>query len=153
MSMIDRIREYRQSYGTAYTLKRLGQKAAQQLLGTYDRRWKRERASAEELKAQRENQPAAGLISVVIPVYNTDPKMLGDLLDSLESQSYLNFEAVLYNGASTRAETTDVLTARGEKEPRFRVFGGMHRGKAAGRDLFRRGPDYPERPAAYGSAL
>ena len=124
MSMIDRIREYRQSHGTAYTLKRLGQKAAQQLLGTYDRRWKRERASAEELKAQRENQPAAGLISVVIPVYNTDPKMLGDLLDSLESQSYLNFEAVLYNGASTRAETTAVLTARGEKEPRFRVFSG-----------------------------
>ena len=79
MSMIDRIREYRQNHGTAYTLKRLGQKAAQQLLGTYDRRWKRERASAEELKAQRENQPAAGLISVVIPVYNTDPKMLGDL--------------------------------------------------------------------------
>ena len=124
MSMIDRIREYRQSHGTSYTLKRLGQKAAQQLLGTYDRRWKRERASAEELKAQRENQPAAGLISVVIPVYNTDPKMLGDLLDSLESQSYLNFEAVLYNGASTRAETIAVLTARGEKEPRFRVFSG-----------------------------
>ena len=68
MSMIDRIREYQQSHGTAYTLKRLGQKAAQQLLGTYDRRWLRERASEEELKAQRENQPAAGLISVVIPV-------------------------------------------------------------------------------------
>ena len=124
MSMIDRIRDYRQSHGTAYTLKRLGQKAAQQLLGTYDRRWKRERASAEELKAQRENQPAAGLISVVIPVYNTDPKMLGDLVDSLENQSYLNFEAVLYNGASTREETNAVLKERGEREPRFRVFSG-----------------------------
>ena len=124
MSMIDRIREYQQSHGTAYTLKRLGQKAAQQLLGTYDRRWLRERASEEELKAQRENQPEAGLISVVIPVYNTDPKMLGDLLDSLESQSYLNFEAVLYDGASTRAETAAVLKTRGEKEPRFRIIRG-----------------------------
>ncbi len=124
MSMIDRIREYQQSHGTTYTLKRLGQKAAQQLLGTYDRRWLRERASEEELKAQRENQPAAGLISVVIPVYNTDPKMLGDLLDSLESQSYLNFEAVLYDGASTRAETAAVLKTRGEKEPRFRIIHG-----------------------------
>ena len=124
MSMIDRIRDYQQSHGTAYTLKRLGQKAAQQLLGTYDRRWMRERATEEELKAQRENQPAAGLISVVIPVYNTDPKMLGDLLDSLESQSYLNFEAVLYDGASTREETAAVLKARGEKEPRFRIVRG-----------------------------
>ena len=124
MSMIDRIRDYYQSHGAAYTLKRLGQKAAQQLLGTYDRRWLRERASEAELKAQRENQPAAGLISVVIPVYNTDPKMLGDLLDSLENQSYLNFEAVLYDGASTREETAAVLKTRGEKEPRFRVIRG-----------------------------
>ena len=46
MSAIDRIREYRQSHGTVYTLKRLGQKAAQQFLGTYDRRWKRERTSS-----------------------------------------------------------------------------------------------------------
>ena len=87
MGAIDRIREYRQSHGTVYTLKRLGQKAAQQFLGTYDRRWKRERASEAELKAQRENQPAAGLISVVIPVYNTAPGMLNALLDSLENRN------------------------------------------------------------------
>ena len=124
MGAIDRIREYRQSHGTVYTLKRLGQKAAQQFLGTYDRRWKRERASEAELKAQRENQPAAGLISVVIPVYNTDPGMLNALLDSLENQTYLDFEAVLYDGASTRAETAAVLRERSEKQARFRVIRG-----------------------------
>ena len=124
-----RIREYLQSHGAAYTLKRLEQKAAQQLLGTYERRRKREQASAEELRAQRESQPDAGLISVVIPVYNTDPKMLGALLDSLEAQTYLNFEAVLYDGGSTRAETAEVLKARCEKEPRFRpVRGEENRG-------------------------
>ena len=52
MKAIERIREYRQSHGTAYTLRRLGQKAAQQLLGTYDRRYLRERASEEELRAR-----------------------------------------------------------------------------------------------------
>ena len=102
MKPINRIRESWQIHGMAYTLKRLGQKAAQQLLGTYDRRRKRERASAEELAAQRAHQPEAGLISVVIPVYNTDPGMLNALLDSLQNQSYLNFEAILYDGASTR---------------------------------------------------
>ena len=66
MNGIERIRKYQQSHGTGYTLKRLGQKAAQQLLGSYDRRWMRERVSAEELKKQRDNQPSAGLISVVI---------------------------------------------------------------------------------------
>ena len=121
---VSRIREYLQSHGASYTLKRLGQKAAQELLGTYERRRKREMTSAEELQAQRENQPSAGLISVVIPVYNTDPKMLSALLDSLEAQTYLNYEAVLYDGASTRAETLGVLKAYCEKEPRFRLIRG-----------------------------
>ena len=124
LAALNRIRDYHQSHGTAYTLKRLGQKAAQQLLGTYDRRWRRERASAAELEEQRANPPEAGLISVVTPVYNTDPRMLSELLDSLECQSYLNFEAVLYDGASTREETLAVLKARGEKDARFRVIRG-----------------------------
>ena len=124
MNGIERIRKYQQSHGTAYTLKRLGQKAAQQLLGSYDRRWLRERASEEELKAQRENQPAAGLISVVIPVYNTNPVMLSELLDSLGKQSYTDFEAVLYDGASTRGETLAVLKEKSKKDNRFRVIRG-----------------------------
>lgn len=118
---LSRIRDHLQVHGAAYTFRRLGQKAAQQYLGTYERRRKRENTSAEELRAQREQQPDAGLISVVIPVYNTDPKMLSALLGSLEEQTYLSWEAVLYDGASTRAETRAVLEAHGEKEKRFRT--------------------------------
>ena len=124
MRAIDRIREYRESHGTAYTLKRLTQKAAQQLLGTYDRRWKRERASEAELQSQRENQPDAGLISLVIPVYNTDPDMLRALLDSISAQTYRNFEAVLYDGASTRSETLKILEEASKTDPRLRVIRG-----------------------------
>ena len=129
MKVVDRIQAYRQNHGTAYTLRRLGQKAAQQLLGTYDRRRRQETATPAELEQQRNHQPAAGLISVVIPVYNTDPGMLSALLDSLESQSYLNFEAILYDGGSTRAETVRVLENRSKTEPRFRMIrGGENKG-------------------------
>ncbi len=121
---VTRIQEYLQSHGTSYTLKRLGQKAAQQFLGTYERRRKQEMATPEELRTQRENQPDAGLISVVIPVYNTDPDMLTALLDSLEVQTYLNYEAILYDGAGNRAETLAVLKEHSEKEPRFRLVRG-----------------------------
>ena len=124
MKALDRILEYRRSHGTAYTLRRLGQKAAQRLLGTYDRRRKREAASEAELRKQLENPPEAGLLSVVIPVYNTDPRMLSALLDSLEAQTYRHFEAVLYDGASTRAETRSVLASRAERQPLFRVIRG-----------------------------
>ncbi len=125
MSVISRIQAYRENHGTAYTLRRLGQKAAQQLLGTYDRRRRRENATAAELEEQRKDQPGAGLISVVIPVYNTDPEMLSALLDSLENQSYLNFEAILYDGGSTREETLHVLENRSKTEPRFRMIRGQ----------------------------
>ena len=124
MNAIERIREYRDSHGTAYTLKRLGQKAAQQLLGTYDRRYLREKATPEELRFQRENPPAAGLISIITPVYNTDPGMLTALLESVEKQSYGDFEHILFDGASTRSETLAVLEKQAEKDPRFRVIRG-----------------------------
>ena len=120
----ERIREYRRHRGTAYTLKRLGRKAAQQLLGTYDLQRRKELVSVEELEAQRNDPPEAGLISVVIPVWNTDPDMLEELLDTLQSQSYMNFEAVLYDGASTRPETVETLAVRSKTEPRFRVVRG-----------------------------
>ena len=124
MKIIARIQDYRQNHGTAYTLRRLGQKASQQLLGTYDRRRRKETVTGAELEKQRQHQPEAGLISVVIPVYNTDPDMLSALLDSLQNQSYLNYEAVLYDGASTRAETIRILENRSKTEPRFRVIRG-----------------------------
>ena len=124
MQSLARVREYLDSHGASYTLKRLGQKGAQQILGTYDRRRRRELAAPEELRFQRENQPPAGLISVVVPVWNTDPAMLSALLDSLLSQAYAGFEAVLYDGAGTRPETAAVLKAYAEKDSRFRVIRG-----------------------------
>ena len=97
---LDRIRETRENHGLGYTLRRLGEKASQEVLGTYDRRRKREAATAEELRDQRAHQPDAGLISVVIPVYNTDPGMLSALLDSLENQTYEHFEGAGSSPAS-----------------------------------------------------
>ena len=122
MDALHRIQEYRLLHGTKYTITRLGQKAVQRIFGTYDRRWKRERCSPGELEHQRRNPPPAGLLSVVIPVYNTDPAMLSALLDTLAAQSYANFEAVLYDGCSNRPETLSLL--RGLTDPRFRVIRG-----------------------------
>ena len=121
---LDRVLSYSRTHGTAYTLRRLGQKAAQQWLGTFDRRWKREQATEEQLQEQRMNRPEAGLISVVIPVYNTDPGMLSALLDCLFAQTYPDFEAVLYDGKSTDAGTLEVLRRRTAGEPRFRLVRG-----------------------------
>ena len=115
-----RIREYMQNHGARYTLHRLSQIGRQRLLGSYDRRRARELTPPEELQKQRENQPAGPRISVVVPIYNTDPRMLREMLDSLSAQTLQDFEAVLYDGGSTRAETKAILDEL--SDPRFRVI-------------------------------
>ncbi len=49
------------------------------------------------------------LISVVIPVYNADPKYLRECLDSVLSQTYKKYEICIADDASTFAETKEVL--------------------------------------------
>ena len=90
MNRISRIRSYADIHGIGYTLRRLAEKTGQAVFGTWDRQWRREKVSTEEMAAQRAHQPAAGLISVVIPVYNTREVFLQELLDSLRDQTYEN---------------------------------------------------------------
>ena len=120
MNAIARIREYMQGHGAGYTLRRLSQIGRQRLLGTYDRIRAKAATPPEELENQKQHQPACRLISVVVPIYNTDPGMLRDMLASLSSQTLKDFEAVLYDGGSTKAETIAVLDAVTDK--RFRVI-------------------------------
>lgn len=127
-----RLKEYARTHGWGYTLRRLGEKAGQVYLGTWDRQWRREKASPEELERQRAHPPAAGLISVVIPVYNTRQVFLRELLDSLKAQSYPEWEAVLYDGGSTLQETAELLDRAAGEDPRFRVFHGKENRGIAG---------------------
>ncbi len=124
MRYLDRLKEYRTEHGLSYTLRRGTDKAAQVLFGTWDRVWRRECPSPDELERQRGNQPAAGLISVVVPVYGPKPAYLTALLDSLRAQSYENWEAILYDGGSPGTETGDILRRYAEQEPRFKVTFG-----------------------------
>ena len=120
MNAIARIREYMQGHGAGYTIRRLSQIGRQRVLGTYDRIRSKTATPPEELENQRRSQPACGKISVVVPIYNTDPGMLRDMLASLSAQTLEGFEAVLYDGGSTRAETAAVLDT--VADPRFRVI-------------------------------
>ncbi len=122
MSITRRLREYTATHGLRYTVRRCGEKAGQVLFGTWDRRWKRERATEEELRRQRAHMPEAGLISVVIPVYNTREAFLRELLNSLRAQTYAHWEAILYDGGSTRQATGAILDQAAAGEKRFRVI-------------------------------
>ena len=132
MAIWQEVEAYRKRHGTRYTLRRGTDKLLQKTLGTYDRIRARQLPKAEELARQKEHQPAGGLISVVIPVYNTDPALLEALLDSLRRQTYEQWEAILYDGCSTRAETAAALDRAAEEEPRFRVTHGTENAGISG---------------------
>lgn len=71
-------------------------------------------------------------LSFLIPTWNTPPDMLRALADSLLKQSCPNWEACLYDGASTAPATRAALTALAEQDGRFRVVLGRENGGISG---------------------
>ncbi len=74
----------------------------------------------EELKTQRETKLAyEPLVSVVIPAYETPEKYLQELLDSLQEQTYTNWELCLADGSKSDA-VAQKAEEYGSKDARIR---------------------------------
>lgn len=61
------------------------------------------------------------LISVIVPVYNTDDSFLRDCLDSVLAQSYNNWELCIADDASTNPNIKQVLDEYQAKDTRIKV--------------------------------
>lgn len=121
--MIARIAAYIRMHGAAYTLRRAGEMLSERFLHGYDRAYRSQCATEAELAAQRANQPAAGCISVAVPVYNTRPEFLRALVDSLLAQTYQDWEAVLYDDCSPSIATREALASL-PQDARLRILTG-----------------------------
>ncbi len=64
--------------------------------------------------------PYRPLVSVVTPVYNTDPRWLRACIESVKSQAYPNWQLCLADDGSTRAETRALLREY-EGDPRIKI--------------------------------
>jgi GT2 family glycosyltransferase len=60
------------------------------------------------------------LVSVVTPVFNTDPRWLRACIESVKNQAYPNWQLCLADDGSTRAETRALLREY-ENDPRIRI--------------------------------
>ncbi len=73
------------------------------------------------------------LVSVIIPAYNAEA-FVCQTLDSLLSQSYQNFEAIVVDdGSSDR--TAEIIEAYAQKDARFKLLKQKNQGVAAARNL------------------
>ena len=72
------------------------------------------------------------LVSVIIPVYNTE-KYLRDCLDSIISQSYTNWECILIDDGSTD-KSGEILLEYAKKDARFKVIQKENGGVSSARN-------------------
>lgn len=68
------------------------------------------------------------LISVLMPVYETDPRWLGAAIRSIRAQIYPHWELCLSDDASTRAEVRDMLAAAAAEDGRIMAHFRAERG-------------------------
>ena len=73
----------------------------------------------EALSEGLANKP---LISVVVPVFNTNEAFLADMIASVRAQIYENWELILVDDASTNPKTLAMLKAFAAIEPKIKVL-------------------------------
>jgi len=76
-------------------------------------------ASAELLVRQAASQPDAPLISIVVPLYNTPHDFLEELLDSVQNQTYRNWELCMVD-AGQDTEVGSIVQNRARTDSRIR---------------------------------
>jgi len=82
--------------------------------GPDEREWAR---IGREIK----NLPHQPLISILLPVYNTDPRYLREAVDSVIGQIYPNWQLCIADDASTREDTKVLLREYEKKEERITI--------------------------------
>ncbi len=76
----------------------------------------------DRLRAACSSLPGGGpSISIVMPVFNPDPALLREAIDSIRSQSYDRWQLVAVDDASTDPEVWPVLEAAASTDPRILV--------------------------------
>jgi GT2 family glycosyltransferase len=119
-SVVARVRHF----GLRATLEQLRQTEAADLHADLYRRWLMRNAVSESdlqaLAADAARLSYTPMISVVTPVYNTDPRWLRACIESIRHQVYPHWELCLCDDGSTLEATRDVLREY-ESDPRIRV--------------------------------
>lgn len=122
MTLIDLIRK------TARFYRREGFQATVRRGRRYltDRLWVWEaEPTAEELEAQRrwsQLQPDGPLISIIMPVYNTPPKLLTEAIASVGAQTYPRWQLCIANGSPDSAGIAAILEEYPARDSRIRVI-------------------------------
>lgn len=84
--------------------------------------WDQQRAElAGRIGALVQKLQNGPIISVVVPVYNPDPALLAEMIESVVGQSYPNLELCLADDCSPDPEVRRVLSHYADRDPRIKL--------------------------------
>jgi GT2 family glycosyltransferase len=75
----------------------------------------------EKIREKTKNLAYKPLISIVLPTYNTNPKFLRKVIDSVLAQIYENWELCVADDASTEPHMKKILTEYSKADKRIKV--------------------------------
>jgi GT2 family glycosyltransferase/2-polyprenyl-3-methyl-5-hydroxy-6-metoxy-1,4-benzoquinol methylase len=78
-------------------------------------------ADIERMRRELENFTHLPLITIVMPVYNTEEVWLRRAIESVQAQVYQNWELCMVNDASTKSHIMPILDEYAASDPRIRV--------------------------------
>ncbi|MBD7968898.1 glycosyltransferase family 2 protein [Paenibacillus gallinarum] len=67
-------------------------------------------------------------VSIVVPVFNTQPNFLIEMIESVLNQTYRNLELCIFNGGSSDLKVKEVLDYYISKDNRIKVSEGINNG-------------------------
>lgn len=89
----------------------------------YEKWYEKHRATEEELKNQREHEFCySPLISILTPVYNTPSKFLKEMIESVKSQTYINWQLCIANANPNNKEVKRMLSIYSQGDERIKVI-------------------------------
>lgn len=74
------------------------------------------------------------LISIIVPIYNTQRQLVEDCIDSIINQTYSKLEIIIVDDGSEE-QTADFLDRIGQRDKRIRVIHKEHEGVSCARNL------------------
>lgn len=113
---------YYQQFGLKRTVERAYQKALGKEGNSYSE-WRRKyMPGVRELREQKKFEFSfTPKISIVIPLYKTDPEYLQELITSIKNQTYSNWELCLSDGSGEQSPIYDILEKYKESDRRIKV--------------------------------
>lgn len=122
-NLVSKAITYYRQFGAKATLTRIRGEFAHYECTDYNQWAKRRRPSKEVLRCQRnEKFEYMPKISIVVPLYRTPQNYLEEMIQSVQNQSYANWELCLSDGSGKDSSLTKMLDAYAKKDARIRVI-------------------------------